>query len=191
MSLKKLKVSFTYHEIYIQIAVESYHKAKNLEAERIRKRNEKENMNDEDVDFQCEMSAKIDKCSIIAIIFSALTIEAFINDYGISNLSKSYFEKYLDKLDLFAKWIVIPKLVTGKQLDQSLNIFERLGKLISRRNNLVHYKTRKKLVENVEASDWIELKEAYDSIYTAKGLILTLKTVDQNVSSEWIDWLKL
>ena len=77
-----------------------------------------------------------------AIIFGAMCLEAFIYDYAAHNFSDTYVKKYLDKLGLKAKWLIIPKLVTGKDFPTDSKAFQGLQKLIEERNKLVHYKSQ-------------------------------------------------
>lgn len=78
---------------------------------------------------------------ILAVITTALFLEAYIYDYGARKHSAKFVEKYLDKLDPFAKWVIIPKLITPPGLDQNDEVFGRLKKLFTLRNSLVHHKT--------------------------------------------------
>jgi len=77
-----------------------------------------------------------------AIIFGAMCLEAFIYDYAAHNFSDTYVKKYLDKLNLKAKWVIIPKLVTGKDFPTDSQAFQGLQKLIEERNKLVHHKSQ-------------------------------------------------
>jgi hypothetical protein len=93
-----------------------------------------------------------------AIVFGALCLEAFIYDYAAHNFSDTYARKYLDKLDLRSKWVVIPKLVTGKKFPKERQVFEHLGELIEARNELVHAKSRRMPSNDKE---WERLIESY------------------------------
>lgn len=88
-----------------------------------------------------EIRTNQDKCALITICFSAMCVEAFIYDYAARHTSDSYVQKYLDRLDLAGKWVVIPKLVTGKEFPISSNAFDSLKFLIKMRNKLVHFKS--------------------------------------------------
>lgn len=52
----------------------------------------------------------------ISIIHSAMCLEAFINDYCVIKKSNKYFKNNIEKLDLRAKWIVVPKLITNNEI---------------------------------------------------------------------------
>ena len=68
--------------------------------------------------------------AIISIVFSAMTVEAFINEYGISNFSSSYFKTHLDKLSLISKLVLIPKLANKTELDTTGQVYEEVKWLI-------------------------------------------------------------
>lgn len=83
-----------------------------------------------------------DAAGHITIIFSAMCLEAIINHYAINRSSKSYFDNYLDKLDFKSKWIIFPKLLSSAEFNCDSQAFEFLKKVITLRNELVHYKSR-------------------------------------------------
>jgi hypothetical protein len=134
------------------------------------------------------ISNKISKHSRIVIIFCALSLEAYINDYAINRTSKSYLKNYLDKLDLYSKWVVIPRLLTGSQLDTAAQPMQDLDWLIKQRNKLVHFKT-----EMVEAGKVITKMGVYNeqvaqkALDTVKNAVLALHKIDKEA---YISWLK-
>lgn len=81
------------------------------------------------------------KCAVQSIVFSAMCLEAFIYGYSVKHLGKGYTNQYIEKLGIEAKFIIVPRLVTGKELDKSGQAFEMLKKLISDRNKIVHFKS--------------------------------------------------
>lgn len=121
----------------------------------------------------------------ITIIFAAMCLEAIINHYAISRTSKSYLENYLDKLEVKSKWIIIPKLICNTEFNRDSQAFELLDKVISLRNNLVHYKSC--IIEyTFELSDKIKeeedkiIAEVKDSIKAMIYVIEELKRIDPN-----------
>lgn len=75
---------------------------------------------------------------IKAIVFLAMYCEAYIWDLAASVLGDNYTHKYLDKLDTFSKWVIIPEhyfvpLVEQIDLDgmfkQISELFHELQKL--------------------------------------------------------------
>jgi len=78
----------------------------------------------------------------ITIVFSALCLEALINDYCITKKSANYFNQYIDKLDPISKWLLIPQLNTGSAISSDSKAFELVKNLFSIRNKLVHPKSK-------------------------------------------------
>jgi hypothetical protein len=101
-----------------------------------------------------------DRCAITAVVFAAMCLEAFIYDYAALCLSDTYVQKYLDKLDLVSKWIVFPRLVSGKEIPRDSHAFERLRKLSRARNDLVHLKSRE-VTEVQKLGDYMEEREQW------------------------------
>ncbi len=64
------------------------------------------------------------KSSSIVIVFSAMAIEAYIYDYAARHFGDNFVKDNLDKLDTISKWIVIPKLITGRDLPRQQKWFE-------------------------------------------------------------------
>jgi hypothetical protein len=77
--------------------------------------------------------------AVESIVFSGLTIEAFINCYALDRLSKSKFKRF-NNFSLKGKWSKIPMEVTGKEIPEDSQAMIQLAALIKSRNNLVHYK---------------------------------------------------
>jgi hypothetical protein len=84
---------------------------------------------------------RLGKAGVVIIIFSAFTLEAYIYDYAARKLSDSYVHKYLDKLDVVSKWIIIPHLVTGKPFPVGTRGIELLRDLTRERNSIAHSKS--------------------------------------------------
>jgi hypothetical protein len=182
--------TLSYFGDYARIALENYTSIEKLLAKRkiIAKKYDSlgKLSEDEDREFS-EINREINKYSRIVIVFCALSLEAFINDYAIEHLSKSYLEKYLDKLDLYSKWVVIPRLLTGSQLDTGAKPMQDLDWLIKQRNRLVHFKTE--AVEVSKVDDKLNLyneKTAGKAILTVKNIILALHKIDKRAHETWL-----
>jgi len=188
--MTKLLYTFSYFSDYARIALENYTSIEQL----LEKRKVIEEKYDslgriseeEDREFG-EINTEINKYSRIVIIFCALSLEAFINDYAIDHTSKSYLEKHLDKLDLYSKWVVIPRLLTGSQLQTGAQPMQDLDWLIKQRNRLVHIKS-----ETVEANKVADKLNFYNeqvaqkAIYTVKNIVLALHNIDKRAHETWL-----
>jgi len=181
------KSSNIYHTKFWSISFNSFKIVEDIE-ERCKKRRVKGIKTNEEIDNECLDNANIEKHGLITIIFCALTVEAFINNYAIDNLSKSYLNNYLDKLDLLSKWIIIPKLIMGRQINTDSQAIQLLKKLISLRNKYVHYKTTIKSVSELRwDEDWVTFEHAKTSILAVRELLSELKRIDPNLNIQWID----
>lgn len=170
---------------FYRIALEGLKRARRLEklAER---RLQREELSEGDKDYTARLTGFAELGSIVSVVFSALSLEAFINDYANRRLSKSYFDNYLDKLDLVSKWIVIPLIITGSQIDTGSQGINNLRWLVRVRNELVHYKSKIKKVSEVGWEDWINLEDAEKSCETVPILVRELGKLDRSVQTDWL-----
>lgn len=126
-----------------------------------------------------EYDQKVIHAKITVIIFLITYLESYIYDYAAITLGDNYVEKYLDKLSLESKWIIIPKLITGKELDKSRNYWGDLKELIKWRNNLVHHKT-------IDAISYIgkypNVSELYDLTYDISKGFRMIKELFKNLN---------
>jgi len=143
-------------------------------------------LSEDALDTVAVAQAAEERAAVTAVVFSALALEAFINDYAITRLSKSYFSKYLDKLDPAAKCVVIPRLHTGKEFDTDTQAFERLRKLFSLRNRLVHFKSTKKRVSELTPDDQVSYEHAEEAIEAVRSVVAALATLDPSVGTDWV-----
>ena len=183
-----MKVEFTYFEDFFHIAIDTYKEIVKLEKERSELQantSESEKSSDNFVDKVAEKDDRIGRIALIVVVFCAMSLEAYINHYAISHLSKNYLKTYLDKLDLLSKWIVIPRITTGTQLDAGSRPLQDLSWLITLRNKLVHYKSRKVSIEEIKDTDFLWENDAKRAIETVKNLAQELKKIDNDI---YIDW---
>lgn len=188
---KEIKnVDWIYHTEYFKIARDKYGEIEKLKQEHdsFQKRlKHKKKILDVEVGFLAEKNDLIGQYAIIAIIFSALSLEAYINHYAITKLSKNYLKDYLDKLDLLSKWIIIPRIVTGKQLDPGLTPVQDLSWLITLRNKMAHYKSREIEIANIKESYFFWEHDARKAIKTVRNIVLALKEIDKDIDIWWIE----
>jgi hypothetical protein len=183
-----MKVEFTYYEEFFHIAIDTYKEIVKLEKEHSELQvnmSESEKSFDDFVDKVAERNDRIGRLALVVVVFCATSLEAFINHYAISHLSKNYLKTYLDKLDLLSKWIVIPRITTGTQLDAGSRPLQDLSWLITLRNKLVHYKSRTVSIEEIKDTDFLWENDAKRAIETVKNLAQELKKIDNDIHIDW------
>lgn len=89
-----------------------------------------------------ELNAAKDRSALVAIVFSAMCLEAIINDFGSMLSSQSFFKRHLDNLKPETKWLMIPAVTVGQSIPTDSQAFELLSRLFKLRNKLVHFKPR-------------------------------------------------
>jgi hypothetical protein len=85
---------------------------------------------------------KSEELLIKSVIFAHMCLEAFIYDYAAHYFSDAYAKKHLDKLDFPSKWVLIPKLIMGRDFPKESKAFEYLIKLNRYRNEFIHPKSK-------------------------------------------------
>jgi len=178
------EIVFTGHQTFFAIAYRHHKLVERLVVER----NARQVKDDHDIDFICAKNAAIQRSAMVSVIFSSLTLEAFINNYAIERFSRNYFDNHLDKLSPVSKWILIPKLVTGNEINKDGQPYERLKNLFKHRDKLVHYKTKKKKIsEMTEDGDWVTENHSADALLTVKSILNELSKVDTSVETDWLE----
>ena len=194
------KYRTSYSEYYYDIAKDNFIKFLNLtddykkallEMENISKMFDEEQRNEDSKNFDLAIDKlsgikyDMDVAGHITIIFSAMCLESIINQYAISRKSNKYFDNYLDKLNVKAKWVIIPKLLANAEFDCSSQAFELLDGVIKLRNDLVHYKSRiviygenqKEQIQRDEVKFRTDVQNSFKSIFSVTK---ELKRIDRN-----------
>lgn len=138
------------HHIYFDIAEQEYVKCLELKAIDVSNMHEGE---------KAELGHLETQHAIKAIIFSALCVEAAINNYAGIHFGDSYAENHLHSMDVISKWVVIPKLACGKSIDKSGPAFSCLKKLIKSRNRLIHNKSSEFIPNTKETAMKLEKRD--------------------------------
>lgn len=185
----ELYVVINYYGDYAKIALENYDRIQELLKKRKviddKYKEQGQISEEEDIEYG-ELNSEIGKYSRVVVVFCGLALEAFINDYAIRSLSRNYFNKYLDKLDLMSKWIVIPKLLTGSQLDAGSQPLQDLDWLIKQRNKLVHFKSQSVAVNKLGSIKFFTAQDAKKAISTVKSVVLALHNMDKRANETWL-----
>lgn len=88
------------------------------------------------------------KAAIIAVVFQALAIEAYINYYGVVKIGKEKFDELFENKNkgyasTKRKYRDIYKLIYKKSLPESEKAYQNMCNLFELRDKLVHSKTQK------------------------------------------------
>ena len=77
-----------------------------------------------------------------AIMFAALSVEAFLNLYGVLRLEETFYEKHFERLGPRAKLAAIVAACLSRVLEESDEILQIVSRIASSRNDLAHPKAR-------------------------------------------------
>ncbi|MCF4100055.1 hypothetical protein L1I30_00105 [Gillisia sp. M10.2A] len=150
-------------EIFLEIAVDNYLAAiKNesktkQEYKKFKERNSIQDFSDLNPKQEKELneifknSFLTNKLTIQSIIMLTVFFESLINEIGCIELGQKYFKENLDRMSITSKWEIVLKLIYKKSLSKESQYYENLKALISTRNNLIHYKTKKIIGDSVDA----------------------------------------
>ncbi len=83
----------------------------------------------------------LDEHAAIVVVFSCAAAELYINDAAARLLGDTYFETHIDRLDLISKWVLVPRLVNGYELDRGAAAYNFLRLTVALRNQLMHPKS--------------------------------------------------
>jgi hypothetical protein len=92
--------------------------------------------------FPHRLSDDADLFANAATIFGAMTVEAFLNYYGVRHLGEAFYRRNCERLQVTQKVSVLIALRTGVRLHEGSEILGVARRLCEIRNRLVHPKTR-------------------------------------------------
>lgn len=87
-----------------------------------------------------ELAKVRDRNNDMALLYSAMAIEGFINFYGVLRLGEAVFEKYIRNHPLERKLQLILLIADGLDVNGTHELIVHLKAVAKRRNNLVHPK---------------------------------------------------
>ena len=153
-------------------------------------------------DYQCaeriEALIQIERHVMINVVFAAMCIESFFNDYAAACLGDKEFYDSFDMLSPEGKFKLICSFILKHKIDKSKSYYCRLKELVRARKDLIHNKSKKytlpddyvytgKACEALEKAEfnetylrqWIqdENKENEKSVGLARNALLTLKEI--------------
>jgi hypothetical protein len=183
------KIPFTYHPNFFRIAEDNWRRIHQLKQEHddLQKQLGRDKNADDDIAHQlAQKNDAIGELAVVVIVLCAFTLEAYIDDYAIHRLSRNYFEKYVDRLGLVAKWVVIPRLVSGQQLDPGSRPLQHIVWLVGVRNKLVHYKSKELALDQIKESDFLWYEDAERAITAVKEAVRVLGSLDPLAETDWL-----
>ncbi len=105
-------------------------------------------MTTEESNTSVELQHYLHMNEVTAPIFGVTAAENFIHYYAVVTLASKhkYSVEHIDKLDTFTKWLIVPALSCGAEIDKSCTAMNDFNQLIQVRNSIVHPKP--KIVNN-------------------------------------------
>ncbi len=101
-------------------------------------------MTSEEGKLSLDMQHVLHMKEITAPVFAVAAAENFIHYYGITTLNEKHLHsiEHLDKLDTYSKWIIIPALSCGNEINKASSAMNDLNQLIKIRNLIIHPKPK-------------------------------------------------
>jgi hypothetical protein len=134
---------------------------------------------------------------IASIVFSALMLEAYINNVARLRLS-GFFREKLDVLDLPAKWVLVTKEAFTPGIKAEHSLVEQITRVQRQRNMLVHARP---IHFNCQAKDWkgdpaekyrIGVAKAEAAVQTCFAALEETRRLDPTFESEdyqyFLEW---
>lgn len=148
------RVGYFHSDTLLEISIDSFLMFESLKKDYVELKNKGYFIDDglkifKEQDKIFEVENSLLKESIKTVIFLSSFLESYFFDLSAVALGQRYTEKHIEKLDLASKIILIPRLITGKEIDKSLHYWEEIKNLIKWRNKIIHNKTK----------DWIEFSK--------------------------------
>lgn len=148
-------------------------------------------------DFLSVAKAFIQNAASVHIMCSAC-LEAHINMRAEERLSGKLFNEF-DKLSAGGKWLFYPKIVGAGSFDPGKEPFQSLQKLLSKRNVLMHYKTRINYRRyGFEVPDFVDelairSKDLQTSISTVTRIVTRLAKMESRKPPNWLGeyWIEV
>jgi hypothetical protein len=88
------------------------------------------------------------RLATIALLFVCMTIEAFINHYGVKRLGEDFYKRNLERTGITEKLSLISFLCCNVKLEPKDDLLIKVRNLFDQRNQLVHPKTKEFDFEN-------------------------------------------
>lgn len=99
-------------------------------------------------------------------------------------MGDGFVSDHLDKLDTLSKWVIIPKLITGKSLPSEQKWLESLKKLIKIRNSIIHHKSLEGPTPFTNINEYINKYEAKEKLVSeaARQSVMLLNSLADKIA---------
>ncbi len=179
-------ITVSQYETYFRIACASYRKLREIEHREIDWPTGSEGLPDAESMRRSSYEQR-QRFAAVAVIFSALTLESFINHYG-SQLDLDLFNA-LDRSNA-AKWQLFPLLRCGKKIASGTTAMNGIGEIFRIRDRLVHDKPHEyRFSPGMDPSEVkiapIDLATKQDPITHVRNAVKALKEIDPAVEIGW------
>lgn len=121
-------------EIYCDASLESYYNYECIYQQLLKS-------TDFEEDY-IKVGESLNKNFINCIVYSQMCIESLLNYYILLYLDKETSEELFDKLNIKQKLTFISKVLFNKNINKGTLLFDSVGVLVKKRNELVHNKTK-------------------------------------------------
>lgn len=109
--------------------------------------------------YMVEEKREMDKKVISLIVFSAMTIESFFNNYAASCMGDDEFYENFDRLSTISKFQLIAKFMLKINIDKSKAYYSYLKELIKNRDVFVHNKSKEFTFRTYSESEYEKIIE--------------------------------
>lgn len=136
--------------MYAEIAMESYYKAE--------RKYEEIKANNYVVSSMWELG-EIEKQIICTVVFSAMCVESFLNNYAGACLGDKEFGENFDRLSPVSKLQLIAKFILHANVNTGEALYSRIKQLFRERDKYVHNKSKKTKYQGMTAAEFEDFQK--------------------------------
>ena len=126
---------FCYASTYAKISIDNYCRAKELYNSIVEANYDSLNL---DEGIRCKFFDHV----IVSVVFSAMAIEAFINDYAASCIGDDLYYQNFDHLSVIGKLQLISSFILKTEFDRTSSCYSYVKEIFSARDKFVHSKSQ-------------------------------------------------
>ena len=129
---------------------------------------------------------EMDKHIVKTVVFSAMSIESFLNDYAAACLGDSEFYENFDKLSAIGKFQLIAKFILKCKVEKDRDYYFYLKTLFRLRDSYVHNKSKSFDLTGfgISLEDWDYIQEMHKEEVPEDSGALDKDEIDNDFSQE-------